>query len=100
MMAADPVAVNIAPVLITAGVTALGAWLTFRGKTQDTANWLITALRQTAAEARAEAAEARTSADEALEKSRECESHRADDQLVIASMKRRLDELERLASDE
>jgi hypothetical protein len=99
MLAADA-ASNIAPVLITAGVTALGAWLTFRGKTQDTANWLIVALRQTAEEARAEAKEARTAADEALDKSRECEAHRADDQLVITNMTRRLDELERINDQE
>lgn len=98
---------SFAPIVVTAVVTLAGAWLTFRGKTQDTANWLIVALRTDAEEARDDAREARTAAEEArkaasaaLARSQECEAHRAGDQQVIAEMKRRLDKLEDVTSTE
>lgn len=82
----------LVPILVTAVVTLGGAWLTFRGKQSDASNWLITALRE-------DAKEARLLADKALAKTLECEDHRREDQATLRFMQGQInnltDELER-----
>lgn len=69
----------IVPTIISASAAMFAAWLMFRGKTQDTANWLIDALRQ-------DAEEARKSAEQALASTKACEAHRQEDLRTIRLM--------------
>lgn len=63
------IAVAIVSVMGTLGA----AWLMFRGKTQDTANWLIVELRNEARDAR--------------EAAKKCETHRIEDRLKIEDLR-------------
>lgn len=74
-------------VVATAMITGLGSWFVYRGKTQDTANWLIRELRH-------DAEDARTKSADALVRAEECEGHRAVDQIVIKELTARVEHLE------
>jgi len=74
-------------VVATAMITGLGSWFVYRGKTQDTANWLIKELRHDAEDARSKAANA-------LLLIAECEGHRAADQILIKELTTRVEHLE------
>jgi len=74
-------------VVVTAMITGLGSWFVYRGKTQDTANWLIKELRH-------DAEDARTKAASALARTEECEGHRAADQVLIKELTTRVEHLE------
>lgn len=82
-------------VVATAMITGLGSWFVYRGKTQDTANWLIKELRLDAEDARSKAANA-------LARTEECEEHRTADQSLIKELTTRVEHLEIhfLAADE
>lgn len=84
----------LTPIVITAAVTSFAAWLTFRGKIQDTANWLIVALRQDAEDARDDAREARIEAREAFQKASQCELREEDSKQQMQRMMDRITVLE------